>query len=215
MVRDWQEWHSAYDDPTSSLSQRLRVVTAMIRSHLDSARPGPIRILSLCAGDGRDLADAARGHTRAPDLSGCLVELDPLLAERARVNLRSAEVDVAVLCTDAGSSANFVGLGPVDLLLLVGIFGNVSDDDVHRTISAVPALCRSGATVLWTRHRRDPDLTGQIRDWFEGVGCHAISFVSDGVGRFAVGSECFEKPDPDFVGSVMPARLFAFRDDLW
>ena len=90
MARNWHEWHRAYDDPTSSLSQRLRVVTAMIRSHLDSAPPGPIRVLSLCAGDGRDLADAAPGHTRAPDLSGCLVELDPLLADRARANLGSA-----------------------------------------------------------------------------------------------------------------------------
>lgn len=212
MARDWHEWHRSYDDLDSSLSHRLRVVTAMIRDHLDTAAPGPIRVLSLCAGEGRDLADAASGHPRARDLIGCLVEFDPVLCERASANLRAAGAAVTVICADAGSTDSFVSVGPVDLLLLVGIFGNISDDDVHRTIGAVPALCRTGATVVWTRHRREPDLTAQIRMWFDTIGCRSTSFVSEGAGRFAVGSEMLEASAPL---PTLPSRLFAFRDDLW
>jgi hypothetical protein len=42
---------------------------------------------------------------------------------------------------------------PADVLLLCGIFGNVSDGDIRRTVQAVPALCRAGATVIWARPR--------------------------------------------------------------
>jgi hypothetical protein len=32
-------------------------------------------------------------------------------------------------------------------------------------VQAVPTLCRADATVIWTRHRRPPDLTPQVRAW--------------------------------------------------
>ncbi len=65
---------------------------------------------------------------------------------------------------------------PADVLLLCGIFGNVSDHDIQRTAQAAPALCRAGATVIWTRHRRPPDLTPQIREWFASSGFAEIAF---------------------------------------
>ena len=54
---------------------------------------------------------------------------------------------------DAGTTAAFAGAVPVDVLLLGGIFGNVKDDDVERTVRAVPSLLADNGTVLWTRHR--------------------------------------------------------------
>ena len=67
MSRDWVEWHHQYDDTTGPLAQRLAVVATLIRDALDAAPPGPIRVLSLCAGDSRDLALGAAGHARAAD----------------------------------------------------------------------------------------------------------------------------------------------------
>jgi len=55
---------------------------------------------------------------------------------------------------DASDPNIFADLAPVDVLLLVGIFGNIADSDVQRLISTVPAICRPGATIIWTRHRR-------------------------------------------------------------
>jgi hypothetical protein len=56
------------------------------------------------------------------------------------------------------------------VLLLCGIFVNVSDADIERTAAAAPALCAAGATVIWAWHRRPPDLTPRIRAWFTDAG---------------------------------------------
>lgn len=212
MVRDWHEWYRDYDDPASSLSRRLTAVTSAIHEHLDTAPFGPIRVLSLCAGDGRDLCAAAVGHARRTDIEGTLIELDPGLAGRAVANVAAAGITASIVCGDAGDPANFTGVVPVDLLMLCGIFGNISLEDVAQTIEAVPALCRTGATIVWTRHRKAPDATLQIRDWFVDAGCESLGFVSPGHGSFGVGTQ-------RFTGTTAAApsdmRLFTFRDDLW
>ena len=61
------------------------------------------------------------------------------------------------------------------MLLLCGIFGNVSERDVQRTVEGAAALCRQGATVIWTRHRRPPDLIPQLLAWFADAGFQEIA----------------------------------------
>ncbi|MCU1367902.1 MAG: SAM-dependent methyltransferase, partial [Ilumatobacteraceae bacterium] len=73
MARDWQEWHRGYDDPQNPLSNRLDHVVASIRRCFDNAASGPIRVLSLCAGDARDLCRAVADHPRRADVVGCVV----------------------------------------------------------------------------------------------------------------------------------------------
>jgi len=41
-------------------------------------------------------------------------------------------------------------------VLVCGVFGNTTDDDVRRTIGYYAQLCAHGGTVVWTRNRRDP-----------------------------------------------------------
>jgi hypothetical protein len=41
---------------------------------------------------------------------------------------------------------------------------------------AASALCRPGATVIWTRGRRPPDLTPQVRAWFSENGFGEVAF---------------------------------------
>jgi len=53
-MRDYLKWHDAYDDPNSDLSWRLRQAQTYIRQALDHL-PGPVTVLSRCAGDGRDV----------------------------------------------------------------------------------------------------------------------------------------------------------------
>lgn len=80
---------------------------------------------------------------------------------------------------------------PADLVLLCGIFGNVSDDDVVRTIALAPRLCRSGALVVWTRHRKAPDLTPRIRSWFGQHGFEEGAFTAPEDGVWSVGLHRF------------------------
>ena len=93
---------------------------------------------------------------------------------------------------DASSTAAYDGAVPADLVLVCGVFGNICDDDVERTIRALPALYTPGTTQYWTRHRLDPDLTPTIRAWFAEAGFDEIGFDSPGPGQFTVGANRFE-----------------------
>jgi hypothetical protein len=53
-LRDYLAWHDQYDNPGSSLPRRLQMVRDVLDAELD-ARRGTVHVLSLCAGDGRDV----------------------------------------------------------------------------------------------------------------------------------------------------------------
>jgi Putative methyltransferase len=176
-MKDWVAWHLAYDDPASSLSLRLERVRAHLARAIDQAPSGPIKLISLCAGQGRDVLDVLPGHPRRNNVAALLVESDPRNAEFARQRAAAAGLSqVQVRQADASLVANFADMLPADVLLLAGIFGNVSNADIRRMIDAAPALCADGATVIWTRHRRPPDMTVQMREWFAVSGFDELAF---------------------------------------
>jgi hypothetical protein len=148
-------------------------------------------------------------------VTGAAVELDPELARRAAANLRSVGVALEVRCADAGHTSSFSDLVPADLLLLVGIFGNISDTDIERTVGAVPSLCRPGGTIVWTRHRRPPDVTPSIRRWFGRCGCTSIRLDAPDDATWTVGAERLEpdaglSADAGTGATPRAARLFTF-----
>jgi hypothetical protein len=227
-VSHWVRWHSAYEDPASPLSERLRLVQEMVRGALDEillARdhpadaggdPGePIRIISLCAGQGRDVIDVLATHPRAAEVEALLVELDPALVEFAR--RRAAEAGLAnrvrVEQGDASWCRSFARFVPADLVLVCGIFGNVSGEDIAATIRALPAMCRRRANVVWTRHRRPPDATPGIRAQFAEAGFTEMAF--DAPDGFVLGTGRHRLDgDPGAFGPFDPERrLFDFVGD--
>jgi hypothetical protein len=176
-MKNWVEWHDAYDDPSSALSARLERVRAHLARALDDAPAGEIRLVSLCAGQGRDVIGVLPWHPRRDDVRALLVEIDPRNAENAGKGADAADLPaVQVRQADAGLVASYADYLPAHVLLLCGIFGNVSDSDIERTAAAAPALCVPGATVIWTRHRREPDLTPKIRAWFAEAGFAELAF---------------------------------------
>ncbi len=118
-----------------------------------------------------------QNHPRRDEVTAVLVEAEPRNAELARHRAAAAGLaQVRVRQVDAGWPESFADALPADVLLLCGIFGNVSDGDIERTAAAAPALCAAGATVMWTRHRRPPDITPRIRAWFTGAGFDEVTF---------------------------------------
>jgi len=165
---DWQKWHDRYDAPESPLARRLRSVQDRIRVALDDAPPGPLRVLSLCAGQGRDLLGVLPTHPRRADVRARLVELDPANVAAATETAAALGLPgVEALAADAALLDHYADLAPADLVLLCGLFGNITDADIERTIDACTQLCRPGAQVIWTRHRQSPDRVPQICAWFE------------------------------------------------
>ena len=171
-LRDWKTWFAAYDDPDSPLTQRLAVVRQGIRQALDEAPAGTVKVLSLCAGEGRDLIPVLAEHPRRSDVRARLVEFDPVIAQVARDSVAAAGLagGVEVVTGDAADPANFGDHVPADLLLLCGIFGNISDADIQNTVTRAAQLTARGGTVIWTRHRHEPNLVPTIHDWFRAAG---------------------------------------------
>ncbi len=223
-MRDWAAWHDNYDDPTSSLATRLALVQRHLADALANAPAGPIRLLSLCAGQGRDVLGVLPTHARRDDVSAVLVEADPRNAAAARRLAADAGLagTIEVREADAGLIATFADALPADVLLLCGIFGNVSDEDIRRTATAAAAMCKPNGTVIWTRHRREPDLTPAVRSWFAGAGFDEVAFEAPGtttltglgVGRLRTTSPAAPpSSDRPWPPSGLPSgRLFTFRD---
>jgi hypothetical protein len=126
---------------------------------------------------------------------------------------------------DASQAASFADALPADVLMLCGIFGNVSDQDIERTIAVAPLLCAAGATVLWTRNRRAPDRTPWIRALFAAAGfdevtfdpVHTHGFMGVGVNRLrqagAPGAAGGAGGAGAAGGTLPPGPLFTFRTE--
>jgi hypothetical protein len=188
-LRDYAAWHDDYDRPGSALHLRLLVVQDLIATALDELPAGPVRVISMCAGQGRDVIGVARRHRRGRDLTGLLVEADPRNAAAARAAIAAAGLDgLTVAEGDAGRVGAYAGAVPADLVVACGIFGNVSDEDVRRTIGFIPSLCAPGAWVFWTRHPRDDGIVPVIQDWFTQAGFQACALVVPEGDLFGVGA---------------------------
>ena len=190
---DWVGWHEPYADPGSALSRRLRLVQHHIEGWLDERAGTPSRVVSACAGDGRDLLEVLARRGDRDRLEATLVELDPGLVADARTHaaLLPGNLRVRVIEGDAGLTDLYAGATPADLVLLCGVFGNIRDDDVRGTIEALPGFCAPGATVIWTRSRREPDLTPAIRDWFSHNSFREVAFHAPEDVLFSVGVHRF------------------------
>jgi len=206
--RDWVKWHRDYDDPGSLLSRRLELVQGHLRAELDHAPEEDIRLISLCAGQGRDVIGVLTGHPRRDDVRARLVELDERNVAVARQSAQAAGLHgVEVLQADAGITDACVGAVPAQIVVACGIFGNITGSDIQATVAALPGLCAPGALVLWTRHRRPPDLTPAIRSWFGEAGFREEAFETSRDGFMSVGAHRLAG-EP---AALMPGqRLFTF-----
>lgn len=203
MGRDWHAWHREYDDPTSSLARRLVVVRDYLRRAL---RDGGTRLISMCAGDGRDvlpvLADVA------PHAKALLVELDPALAAAARTKAsRLGLPGVRVVTGDAGVVDAYLDHLPADIVSACGVFGNVSTAAVRHTITTLPALLAADGIVIWTRGRDDAgdDPAQPVRAWLAAAGFREVAFTAPVDARFRVGMHRLDRtPDaPPVPGTVL------------
>jgi hypothetical protein len=207
-VRDYVAWHDAYAVPGSPLRRRLEVVVRSIGDVLDRAAPGPCRFVSLCAGQGDDVLTVAGTHPRGADLVGRLLELDRVNAAAATARVTElGRDDLEVVTADAGSTDPCAGAVPADLVVACGIFGNISTDDIERTVRAFPSLCAPGARVVRTRHPREPGVLEAIEGWFDEAGFEREAMVVDEDQHWAVGLHHLVADPTPFV----PGRkLFTF-----
>lgn len=205
--RDWHGWHDAYKDSTSDLSRRLEVVQEELRSALPDNPTRRIQIVSMCAGQGHDVIATLAGYTHAEMVDARLVELNPRNVEAIHARAAEAGVTVEVVQGDAANSELYKGAIPADIVIAVGIFGNISEPDVYATIRALPQFCAPGATLLWSRGRRRlPDIGEQIRSTFAESGFVETAYHAPEDCQFRVGVVRYDgEPQP-----LQRAHLFTF-----
>jgi hypothetical protein len=122
-----------------------------------------------------------------------------------------------VRSTDAGHTQSFADYCPADVFIVCGVFGNITNADVERTITHLPRLLARGAPVIWTRGRRahlgDPSTAGAdpsegARARFASAGFDETAFVRPADMGFRVGVNTLGvRPS-----AYQPSRLFAFVD---
>jgi hypothetical protein len=186
----------------------VKLHEAIFAADGNEAPAGDVRLISLCAGQGRDVIGVLTVHPRRDDVRARLVELDERNVAVARQAAQAAGLDgVEVLQADAGITDACVGAVPAQIVVACGVFGNITDSDIQATVAALPGLCAPGALVLWTRHRGPPDLTPAIRSWFGEAGFREEAFDISHDGFMSVGAHRLAG-EP---AALMPGqRLFTF-----
>lgn len=207
-LRDYEKWLTRYDDSESPLSWRLALVQRWLRAELDR-RDGPVAVVSACAGDGRDIIDVLADRHDADRVSVVLLEAHPGIADRARARAAQSGLDhVAVRTCDAADTTNYVDAVPANIVLMVGILGNISHEDVFSTIAAAPSFCAPGASLIWSRGRDRDDINTDIRDAFSRAGFTEIDYqASDQPTLPAVG---IVRYDGSEIPLVQGRHLFTF-----
>ena len=179
-----------------------------LRGELERAPAGDVRLISLCAGQGRDVIGVLTGHPRRDDVRARLVELDERNVALARQAAQAARLHgVEVLQADAGITDACAGAVPAQIVVACGIFGNITDSDIQATVATLPSLCAPGALVLWTRHRSPPDLTPAIRSWFGEAGFREEAFDTSHDGFMSVGAH---RLAGEPAALALGQRLFTF-----
>jgi hypothetical protein len=166
-ISDWNDWHEEYDDPKSELAARMHAVRRRVAQVVESCPPGPVTVVSICGGQGRELIGALADHGRRVDVRGRLVELDAENALYARRSAAEAHIgSLEVVTGDASVAQAYENLPPADLVVISGLFGHIDDDDQQRVIAFLRTICRPGATVVWTFFLRARRRTERLRRYF-------------------------------------------------
>jgi hypothetical protein len=156
---DWWEWHKEYSVADSYPSLRREAVSYHTARALCIAPAGPIRVMSVCAGQGLDIISGFVGDAHTANVDCVFLEYDPRNALEAASNLsvvglRSYEVRVC----DAGLCDSYAGSGRANIMYLVGLISHLSDAEISSLIAAIPNLCSQGAQVIWTVPKSNPEV---------------------------------------------------------
>ena len=89
---DWFAWHADYQDESSPLSRRLRIVQRHIAGWLDERGDNGVTVVSACAGQGHDLIDVLDQRADAGRVHATLIESDPRNVRAARAAATAARL---------------------------------------------------------------------------------------------------------------------------
>lgn len=187
---DWSEWYKQYDS-FPSLQARLRIVQEQITAALNECPPGPVRIVSICAGDGRDLIGTLQNHPRRNDVTASLLDSDLDSVYRGKTAAVAAGLggQLNFIHADAALAGNYAGAIPADLVILSGLLVHLRHENVPAFIRSLRMFCRTGGYVIWNRHfvlYQGHEQVRVIRKLFQQATFEEIHFETTALDGFAV-----------------------------
>ena len=149
---EWGGWpEQAYQ--RDAYQQRLSAVQEHLAECLDTAPPGPVHIISICAGDGRDVIGVLESHPRRDDVSAWLVESNEQSVDFGIRRAQSAGLERTVnfVNEDATDYVTYRNMAPADIVLVCGVWGHVPTPERKPLVRAIASLCKPNGVVIWTR----------------------------------------------------------------
>lgn len=144
-----------------------------------------------------------------------LIEHNAELLARAReAAALSGLIDVRFMLADAALTATYANVPSAHILVVSGVFGNISAEDVQRTIAALPSLLAVGGLVIWTRavgRRPGHDSGEEVRSWLTKSHFMEVSTIKTVDDFFWVGMHKLPREDRRLPAPSRDARLFSFR----
>ena len=148
-------------------------------------------------------------RTDSQRVHAVLVEAHPEIADRARRSAATVASHVEVRTRDAGVTDAYLGAVPAELVLLVGILGNILAGALARTIAYARAPAPAAATLLWSRARAGGDLNDMVRARLAAAGFTELDYATLDTGTWpAVGVVRYDGPP---VPLPTGQQLFTFR----
>jgi ubiquinone/menaquinone biosynthesis C-methylase UbiE len=165
----WSGWPElAYQRP--HMRERLRIVQEQLAECLDQAPRGPLQILSICAGDGRDVIGVLQSHRRQKDVEAYLVELNGQSVTEGIKQMEASGLENVVnfINADATDYSTYKNLAPCDIVLLCGVLGHVPANGLAKLIHALASFCKPGGKIIWTRKiSKGEHLLKQVQSQFD------------------------------------------------
>jgi hypothetical protein len=191
---DWAKWHDLYE-VSIPLKERLIAVREQIAAAASKVPGKSLHLVSICAGDGRDVIGTFAASDERQDVHATLIESHPELVTRgqAAVDQLGLAGRITFRCADATQSSTYVDIRPAHIIVLSGVFGNLKERDVQRLIAALPSLCDREASVIWTRNLFDDGekATQIIGECFVAADFTEEVLVRTPLGFVAVGTHSF------------------------
>ena len=207
-VRDYVKWHDKYADPKSAMSSRLRMIQAILTEVL-ATNPQPLRLLSLCAGDARDILGVLGQRPQdVKRVTGRMIEIEPDLVAAARGRIALIGSPLEIIEGDASDPQNLVGQIPAEIVLLIGVLGNISDEDDDYMAKIMASFCAPGAVLLWTRAHHETETLARIQGTLALSGFTDQRFWPVPNGTFGLGVARW--PDQPAPPLPMDRKLFTF-----
>lgn len=219
---DWHKWHKGYDR-NPALKKRLALVRKHLSKCLDRSAPGEVRIISVCAGDGRDVLNTVADHRRRADARVRLVELDPDLVADGKNACQALGLSghVEFVNGDATEPDWYRAVAPANIVVMCGMLGLIGLAELPNVVRAMQGLCAHKGHVVWTRRldwRNGVEQTKMLRGLMAKAGFRQarLSMTSFGAlfsttpgPSFAVGMHRY---DGEPVALPQSGRLFTILD---